>query len=120
MTLTQHVSLAILARGVHLTLLACTARVVTQVGASACLSLLDYRYALTTISGQSHSRWGCANACYAPSSSDEMVWNLLQTRSDELRDSSEKADVEFVETVKMLSVVKAAQDIAKLQAKQQA
>jgi hypothetical protein len=49
-----------------------------------------------------------------------MVWNLLQTRSDELRDSSEKADVEFVETVKMLSVVKAAQDIAKLQAKQQA
>ena len=53
-------------------------------------------------------------------SSDEVVWNLLQTRSDELSGSRKATDVEFVETVKMLSVVRAAQDIAKLQAQQQA
>eukprot|EP00045_Choanoeca_perplexa_P006017 m.50416 g.50416 ORF g.50416 m.50416 type:complete len:403 (+) comp13419_c0_seq1:147-1355(+) len=68
-------------------------RVLTQVGASACLSLLSY-------------------------SSDEVVWNLLQARSDELKGSLKEDDIEFVDTVKMVSVIKAAQDIAKLQEQQ--
>eukprot|EP00730_Choanoeca_flexa_P013382 TRINITY_DN5253_c0_g1_i1.p1 TRINITY_DN5253_c0_g1~~TRINITY_DN5253_c0_g1_i1.p1 ORF type:complete len:407 (+),score=85.04 TRINITY_DN5253_c0_g1_i1:158-1378(+) len=69
------------------------ARLVTQVGASACLSLLT-------------------------NSSDEHVWGLLQARSDELADSTAEQDKEFVSTMKMLSVVKAAQDISQLQERQ--